>query len=38
MTTEVLTMKINKAIRNIMSEKGVSLLTMAKAIGKSRGQ
>ena len=36
-TTEVLTMKINRAIRNIMSEKGVSLLTMAKAIGKSRG-
>lgn len=30
-------MKINKAIRNIMREKGVSLLTMAKAIGKSRG-
>lgn len=30
-------MQINKAIRNIMSDKGVTLLTMAKAIGKSRG-
>lgn len=30
-------MFINKAIRNIMSDKGVTLLTMAKAIGKERG-
>ena len=30
-------MQINKAIRQIMTDKGVSLLTMAKAIGKSRG-
>lgn len=30
-------MKINKAIRQIMFDKGVSLNSMAKAIGKSRG-
>ena len=30
-------MQINKAIRQIMTDKGVTLLTMAKAIGKSRG-
>lgn len=30
-------MFINKAIRNIMKEKNVSLLTMAKALGKERG-
>lgn len=30
-------MQMNKAIRQVMKEKGVSLLTMAKAIGKQRG-
>ena len=30
-------MQINKAIRKVMTDKGVSLLTMAKAIGKERG-
>lgn len=30
-------MFINKAIRNIMKEKNVSLLTMAKSLGKERG-
>ncbi len=30
-------MQINKAIRQVMKEKGVSLLTMAKALGKQRG-
>lgn len=30
-------MQINKAIRQVMKEKGVSLLTMANAIGKQRG-
>lgn len=30
-------MQINKAIRQIMADKSVSLTTMAKAIGKSRG-
>lgn len=29
-------MQINKAIRQIMREKGVTLLSMAKAIGKER--
>lgn len=29
-------MQINKAIRKVMRDKGVSLLSMAKAIGKSR--
>lgn len=30
-------MTINKAIRSIMKNEGVSLLTMARAIGKSKG-
>ncbi len=30
-------MQINKAIRQVMRDKGVSLLSMAKAIGKERG-
>lgn len=30
-------MFINKAIRNIMKDKNVSLLTMAKSLGKERG-
>lgn len=30
-------MQINKAIRKVMTDKGVSLLAMAKAIGKERG-
>lgn len=30
-------MQINKAIRNVMRDKGVTLLSMAKAIGKQRG-
>ena len=30
-------MQISKAIRQVMKEKSVSLLTMAKAIGKQRG-
>lgn len=30
-------MQINKAIRQIMKDKGVSLLAMANAIGKQRG-
>ena len=30
-------MQINKAIRQVMREKGVSLLSMAKSIGKGRG-
>lgn len=30
-------MQINKAIRQVMKEKGVSLLSMAHAIGKERG-
>lgn len=29
-------MQINKAIRQVMRDKGVSLLSMAKAIGKER--
>lgn len=29
-------MQINKAIRQVMREKGVTLLSMAKAIGKER--
>lgn len=29
-------MQINKAIRQVMREKGVSLLSMAKSIGKGR--
>lgn len=29
-------MQINKAIRQVMRDKGVSLLSMAKAIGKDR--
>lgn len=29
-------MQINKAIRQVMREKGVSLLAMAKAVGKGR--
>ena len=30
-------MQISRAIRQVMLEKGVSLLTMAKALGKERG-
>lgn len=30
-------MQINKAIRQVMRDKGVSLLSTAKAIGKERG-
>ena len=30
-------MQINKAIRQVMWDKGVTLLSMAKAIGKQRG-
>jgi len=30
-------MQVNKAIRKAMFNKGCSLLTMAKALGKSRG-
>lgn len=30
-------MYVNKAIRDLMKEKGVSLLTMAKALGKTKG-
>lgn len=30
-------MQISRAIRQVMREKGVSLLTMAKALGKERG-
>lgn len=30
-------MQINKAIRQVMRDKGGSLLSMAKAIGKERG-
>lgn len=30
-------MQINKAIRQVMRDKGVTLLSMAKAIGKERG-
>lgn len=30
-------MQINKAIRQVMKDKGVTLLSMAKAIGKERG-
>ena len=30
-------MQINRAIRQVMKDKNVSLLTMAKAIGKERG-
>lgn len=30
-------MQINKAIRQVMKEKGVTLLSMAQAIGKERG-
>ena len=30
-------MKINKAIRELMKEKKMSLLTMAKALGKEKG-
>lgn len=30
-------MYINQAIRNLMKEKGVSLLSMAQALGKQRG-
>lgn len=30
-------MQINKAIRRIMKDKGITLLAMAKAIGKERG-
>ena len=29
-------MQINKAIRQVMRDKGVSLLSMAKAVGKTR--
>lgn len=36
-TQEVFPMQISKAIRQVMKEKSVSLLTMAKAIGKQRG-
>jgi hypothetical protein len=34
---EVLPMQINKAIRQVMREKGVTLVMMAKSIGKGRG-
>lgn len=30
-------MQINKAIRQVMKDKGVTLLSMAKAIGKDKG-
>lgn len=30
-------MQINKAIRSLMKEKNISLISMAKAIGKQRG-
>ena len=30
-------MQINKAIRQVMKDKGVTLLSMAKAIGKEKG-
>lgn len=30
-------MYVNKAIRELMKEKGVSLLTMAKSLGKEKG-
>lgn len=30
-------MQINKAIRQVMKGKGVTLLSMAKAIGKEKG-
>lgn len=30
-------MQINKAIRQVMRDKNVTLLTMAKAVGKQRG-
>lgn len=30
-------MQINKAIRQVMKDKGFTLLSMAKAIGKERG-
>ena len=30
-------MQINKAIRQVMRDKGVTLITMAKAVGKQRG-
>lgn len=36
-TQEVLPMQINKAIRSLMKEKNISLISMAKAIGKQRG-